>query len=248
MDGLTEIAILGVIFFGASILKGIFGIGMPAVLIGFLTFFYDPRTALAMILVGLVASNMRQAMGKAQIVEILRAHSWFIFCAALAIFLAAYWGGRMPVTLLEILVGASMVLFSLTSLLKIVPPLNPAWKREAQIVAGTLSGFLGGISGIWGAPLGAYLLSLRLEKDLLIQTMGLIFFCQSLFLMAGFVISGELSQQSFVIGLLSLIPIFAGLLLGERLRAHLHNEAFIRGFLIMFLLLGLNLIRRGIIG
>lgn len=242
-----QVAILVVIFLAAGMSKGVFGIGMPTFLIGCLTMMYAPRMAVAMILLSLIASNIRQAFRGGNPVLILRRHSVFCVFACVSMFLVAYFGGRVPDAPLMILVGIAMVLFAATSLVADVPALRPSWNIPAQGIAGVLSGVLGGLSAIWGPPLVIYLMSLKLEKNMLIQTMGVIFLAQSLFLTAGFVASGELTWAIAGVGAAMLVPTFTGLMLGERMREHLDTRQFMRGFLILFLVLGLNLIRRGII-
>ena len=65
---------------------------------------------------------------------------------------------------------------------------------------------------------------------------------------AGFIISGELTMHLAGVGAALLIPTFIGMFLGEKIRNRMNTAQFIRVFLCVFLLLGLNLIRRGIMG
>lgn len=89
-------------------------------------------------------------------------------------------------------------------------------------------------------------MSIRLDRDKFIQTLGVMFSVQSVFLISGFIVSGELTGRIAVIGTAALIPTFIGMYFGEKLRTRMNTEQFTRTFLIVFLLLGLNLIRRGI--
>jgi uncharacterized membrane protein YfcA len=154
----------------------------------------------------------------------------------------------VPVAIIQTSVGIAISIFAISSLLSYVPKLSLKFDTPVQIIAGICSGILGGLTAIWGPPLAIYLVSLRMEKSRFIQTLGVMFSIQSVFLLIGFMVSGELTPHLAVIGLALLVPTFIGMYIGEKLRTRLNTEQFTRVFLMVFLILGLNLIRRGIMG
>jgi len=243
-----EILVLIAVFFFGGFVKGTLGIGLPALLVGFLTFFYEPRVAVAMILVAILATNVRQAMVGGSIWPIIKRHRYFCVSACIAIFCVSLVGGQVPLQILQTCVGLAMAIFALTSLFATMPSLNMKYNMPAQITSGLGSGILGGLTAIWSPPLVVYLMSLKMDKDVMIKTMGVMFSLQSFFLVAGFTLSGELTLRLAIIGTFMLIPAFVGMYFGERQRAHMNMEQFTRAFLILFLILGLNLIRRGLMG
>lgn len=245
---LSEAVSLAIIFTAGGVVKGMLGIGLPAFLIGLLTFQYEPRFAMAMILLVILFSNMRQAMVGGPIWPIVLRHKYFCLCACVGIFWVAYFGAAVPTPPLQICVGVAMVIFAFTSLLGAIPPMQARFETGGQMLAGLFSGVLGGLTAIWGPPLALYLMSLRLDKNVLIQTMGVMFAAQAVFLTLGFVVTGELTAQIASVGAILLIPTFVGMYLGERFRHRLNTQQFSRLFLVGFILLGLNLIRRGVFG
>jgi len=60
--------------------------------------------------------------------------------------------------------------------------------------------------------------------------------------------SGELTGPLMIIGVAMLVPAFIGVYIGEKIRNRMDTAQFTRIFLWVFLLLGLNLIRRGVMG
>ena len=62
----------------------------------------------------------------------------------------------------------------------------------------------------------------------------------------GYVSAGFVTVQLALVSLALLVPTFAGFAIGERLRNRLSEVAFRRWLLGVFLLMGLNLIRRAI--
>ncbi len=246
MPDLTEFAILFVLFALAGFVKGVVGIGIPPLLLGVLTFIYDPRYTVSLIVVPIVASNARQALRGGSAVSILKKHLWFLPIASLTIVASAYFAGDIPTPTLFIIIGCAMALFALTSLFDRVPPISSRWVRPVQVLSALTSGLLGGITGIWGPPMLVYLLSLRLPAVELIQTIGVFFFCLSLSMGIGLVFSGDLTIGIAVLSLFLTIPVFLGMRPGERFRESLGDARFQRWFLFAFLILGLNLIRRGL--
>ncbi len=246
--GFAEIAILTAIFFFGGFVKGTIGIALPSILIGLMTFFYEPRVAVAMGLMVIMTTNFRQAWVGGEIWPIIKRHSYFCACACIGIFFVAIVGGRVPLSILQTVVGVAMSVFALTNLFGSFPKLNMKYDVPVQIIAGTISSILGGLTAIWGPPLAVYLITLRMDKDTMIKTLGVMFSAQSIFLTAGFIISGELTARLALIGALLMIPAFAGMYLGENARKRLNTEQFTKFFLIAFLILGVNLIRRGLMG
>ncbi|MCE2522747.1 MAG: sulfite exporter TauE/SafE family protein [Rhodobacteraceae bacterium] len=244
----SEITLLIGLFFGAGIVKGFFGIGIPPILLGVLTFIYDPRQALALMLIPIVASNARQALVGISPFEILKKHVWFLPVSSLTIFVTAYVSGGVATSILLTLTGAAMSLFAITSLIDRAPPIGTAWLVPAQLMSGVLSGLLGGMSGIWGPPMMIYLFALRLPKAELIQTIGVFFFLLSVFMALGVAAVGDMSKSTVALALALIVPVFIGMAIGEAMRKNLDDARFLRWLLIMFLALGLNLIRRGVLG
>lgn len=243
-----EITMLITICLCGGVIKGTLGIALPTFLLGFMTMYYEPRTAVAMILFVIMTTNMRQAVVGGSMWEIVKRHKYYCMFASVGIFAVAIVGSKVPIAVIQTSVGIAISIFAISSLLSYIPKLSLKFDVPAQIVAGIGSGILGGLTAIWGPPLAIYLVSLRVEKHQFIQTLGVMFSIQSVFLVIGFTVSGELTAHLAIVGLALLVPTFIGMYIGEKIRTRLNTEQFTRVFLIVFLLLGLNLVRRGIMG
>lgn len=244
----VEILMLIMIFLFGGIIKGTIGIALPTFLLGFMTMYYEPRTAVAMILFVIMTTNMRQAVVGGSVWAIIKRLKYYCIFASIGIFIVALVGAKVPVTVILTCVGIAISVFALTSLFSYIPKLNLKFDVPAQIIAGIGSGILGGLTAIWGPPLAVYLMSIKVEKSQFIQALGVMFSIQAVFLTIGFLVSGELTATLAVIGVALLIPTFLGMYLGEKIRKRMDTAQFTRLFLWVFLLLGLNLIRRGIMG
>lgn len=244
----SEILLLVVIFSFGGFVKGLLGIGFPALLIGLLTFFYEPRQAVAMILLAIMLTNIRQAMVGGGVLAIIRQFWLYSALSMSVIFVVAIAGQNVAVPVLSVFVGIAMTLFAVTSLWVQMPKLPQKLDFPAQGLAGVGSGVLGGLTAIWGPPLAVYLMSLRLPRDYFIQVLGVLFAAQSIPLTLGFIAAGDLTLDIAPVTIGALLPAFAGMFLGEKLRNRIDTQLFFRLFLLAFLLLGLNLIRRGLTG
>jgi uncharacterized membrane protein YfcA len=261
---ISEIALLVAIFGFGGVVKGLLGIGLPALLVGLLTFFYEPRVAvtmilltimttnirqaLTMILLTIMTTNIRQALVGGSVLAIVRRFWLYCGIAMSVIFFVAIAGQNVAVPVLSVFVGIAMSLFAVTSLFVRMPELPQKYDIPAQGAAGLGSGIMGGLTAIWGPPLAVYLMSLRLPRDYFIQVLGVLFAAQSIPLTLGFIVAGDLDRDLAPVALGALVPTFAGMFVGERLRQKINTQWFFRLFLMAFLLLGLNLIRRGVTG
>ena len=239
--------VLVAVFLFAGFVKGVLGIGFPAIMIGSLTFFVDPREAIALAVIAMLATNLRQGFRGEPVINVIRRYWVYCVFSSVGIFIAAYMGASVSRAFLLIAAGIAMIIFGVTSLLVDMPKLSDRFDKFAQAVAGSLGAIMGGLTGIWGPPLAAYLATKRLDKNALVQAMGLIFLIQSIPLLLGLIATGEFSRQSGIIGTVMLIPVFMALFAGERVRNRMNVQQFTRAFMIMFILLGLNLIRRGVL-
>ena len=90
-----------------------------------------------------------------------------------------------------------------------------------------------------------YLQALRLEKDDLVQALGLSFMVSTFSLATLLAHAGSLAMPVVGVSLLALVPAFAGLALGQWVRARVHARAFRMCFFLGLLVLGVHLVVRG---
>lgn len=100
-------------------------------------------------------------------------------------------------------------------------------------------------TGVFVIPAVPYLQALRLEKDDLVQALGLSFTVSTLALAADLVRDGALAASAGA-SLLALAPALAGMLVGQWLRARVEPERFRFWFFLGLLALGGHLALRGV--
>lgn len=246
-DLTTVILVISVIALG-GLVKGVSGIGLPIVTIAGLSTFLPIHLVLALSAIPIVMTNLWQAVHSGSWMEPLRRFWPMIVCLLAFIFV----GARLAVTIDEqmffAILGSVVVIFTLTTFLKPTLRLSPRAERWGGPVAGALGGLLGGVSTIWGPPMVMYFVMLHLPKDVFVRTVGLIWFSASIPLIIAYVDNGILNAETIPLSLYACIPGMAGLGVGQAIRRRINPETFRKVVLGLLFLIGLNLIRRAIIG
>ena len=248
MGDLAALALPAVLaFLLAGTIKGTVGIGLPTASVGILSQIVSPHEAIALVCLPMVVANAWQVWRMGDVMGALRRYAlfgavlvavlWFTTSLTAAVSERALVGG----------IGAVVVLFSLFNLFFVPIAIPPRRDRAAQAGFGALAGVLGGLTGIWAAPLVAYLLGRGVDKDEFVRATGLLIFLGALPLAAGFWWEGLLTPPLALLSAAMILPTLAGFALGEALRARLPAERFRKVVLLVFLGMGLNLLRRALI-
>ncbi len=234
------------VFFLAGCVKGVVGIGMPMTAIGILSQFIDPRTAILMAVIPIIAGNLMQTYRSGRFLQTLVQYRFFAISLGVFIFLSTLLVPYVQTEVLVVALGVVILIFAITSLAFAPPFLPDRYDRMAQLVAGTISGVIGGLTTIWGPPMVMYLLARRVEKDDFVRVTGVLLLVGSVPLLTGYVIGGVMDGAMARMSALMVLPVLGGFWVGERLRSRLEPEVFRKILLVVFLLMGLNLLRRGL--
>jgi uncharacterized membrane protein YfcA len=246
VDTYSIIAISGLCFLLAGTVKGVVGIGLPTTAIAVMSLILDPRVAIAITLIPMIGSNAWQVFRMGEIRAAIRNYWVFAVILFCSVWITTYLSKDVPQAVLIGALGLIIIIFSLANLWKDIPKLPDSLDRMAQIIGGLLAGIMGGLTAVWGPPMVMYLTARRVPKDEFVRATGLLIFAGSIPLIAGYIANGFLTKDLAVISGLMLIPTFIGFTLGESIREKLGGEAFRKTLLLVFLVLGANLLRRAI--
>jgi len=242
MDEILIYALLA--FLLAGTIKGVVGIGLPTTSIGILSQITDPRLAITLSIFPIVAGNAWQILRSGRIIATLKRYG--LLGAALAIVLLAttFLAPNISTNTLVIVLGVMIVLFSITSLAVTLPYLSDKYDNIGQVIAGALAGISGGLTAIWAPPIVMYFLARRIEKDEFVRASGVLLLCGSLPLLVGYLYNGMIDAPTAKLSAILIIPTLLGFSLGEVLRRKVSADRFRTLILVIFLLMGLNLLRR----
>jgi uncharacterized membrane protein YfcA len=248
MDQFTLITSLAFAFLIAGMVKGTVGLGLPTTALGLMTLFLDPRTAISILMFPLFFSNAWQMYRGGDIILTARRYLPMAICLALFVWIFVNITIGVADWILMAALGFSILLFVVVNVTNIAPNIPNRFDMPAQCIAGIAGGIMGGLTSVWAPPLVIYLTARQTPKDEFVRATGLIFFLGSIPLAAGYIRAGLMTSETITASTLVLIPTFAGFWIGERLRHTLSEHAFKKIVLIVFFLVGLNLLRRAFFG
>ncbi len=242
--------VLLVIFFAfllAGFVKGFAGMGLPTVATGLLTIVMLPAQAAGLLVMPNFVTNILQAFAGGR----LRALLWrfwpmlggiFVGTAPGAGFLTGNNAGAAATAL-----GVLLVVYALLVLLSVrfhVPKQTEWWLGP---LSGALTGFISIVTGVFAIPLVPYLNALSLERDELIQVLGLSFLTASTALALALARSSALPLSLIAASAVALAPAGLGMVIGQRLRQRADPKLFMHIFAAVLLLIGLHLALRNLI-
>jgi len=243
---LELLMLAGLVFLGAGIIKGTVGIGLPTIVISVLSMAIDPRLAMALALLPVLVTNFWQ-FWRANADKRRVLHYWpFALMLVVFNYLLSMLSFGVDTKYILLALGIVVVVFALSSLLRQPPPLPDHWDRPTQFIAGGLAGIMGGLTTIWSPPMVIYLIAKRLDKEEFVMVTGAVLTVGSLPLLLSYTQSGVLATDMLLQASLMTVPTLVGMRIGEAIRSRVNRELFVKMLLIVFLLLGLNLIRRAV--
>ena len=247
LGGLT-LALGLLTFLAAGTVKGTLGIGLPLVAVPLLATVFDLPTAVALMVVPVLASNIIQALKGKRKIATFRRFLPLLLTLIPGTVIAAQFLSSVNLRTGSLVLGVIVVLFSLFQLVRFDFEVNKKHERYLNPIVGLFAGFLGGLSNLFGPPLIMYLVTLKLEKDDFVTTIGFLFVIAAATLYTTLATVGILSLENATASLVAAIPVMAGVFIGTRLRDRIHQKTFERALMIVLIFVGLNLIRRGWLG
>jgi len=230
------------VFVLAGGVKGITGMGLPTVAVSLLVLWMPPTDAAALLVAPSLATNIAQCRGPH-----LGRLAVTLWPAWLALALAALltpesWSGAAALDAGRLL-GMILVLYGMWGLWRPTLPDLSQQVGWAGAVAGAATGLLTALTAVFAFPLVPFLQTLRLDKDAMIQALGLSFTVATLALAVRLHTTGSPMLLS-AHGVLALGAAFAGIWLGNLIRARISGPAFQRALFAVFIALGAtNLVR-----
>lgn len=234
--------IVALAFVAGGAVKGVVGMGLPAVAIAVLGVAVGPQEGLPLLVVPAFLTNLWQALIGGYFLALLR-RFWPMLLACL---LGAWLGVSVFVAadlkLLNAALGAALVLYGVLSLAKFYITVPARWVWPLQLPFGLASGLMGGMTGAVVVPVVFYLGALGLHRDEYIQALGLVFATAMLGLGTSLTSHSAFSADQFLLSSLAMIPAAIGMQLGQTLRARVAPEQFRRVVYLALLLVGAGMI------
>ncbi|MBL42235.1 MAG: hypothetical protein CMM49_06220 [Rhodospirillaceae bacterium] len=223
--------------------------GLPLFAVPVLVTVFDLPTAVALMMIPILASNLIQAWeGKNKQISISSFKRFFPLIITLIPFtvFTAQFISKIDIKLGSLFMGIIVIVFSLSNLIDKNFTIQPKIELIASPFIGIVAGILGGISSLIGPLIAMYLIALKLEKDFFVITIAIIFLCFSITFYITLTIYGVMNFNNITGSILATIPVMFGVIIGNKIRSKVNQKKF-KVFLIFFLIIiGINLIRKGL--
>jgi uncharacterized protein len=246
-DNLGALTGLTLVFVLAGFVKGVIGMGLPTVAMGFLTLLMPPVEAATVLVVPSFVTNVWQLAAGPRLAGLLRRLWPMLVAGALATVAAARSLGAVSGSSTLAALGIALMLYALTGLAPLrvaVPARHEYWLGP---LVGVATGVITAMTGVFVIPAGPYLQALRLEPDDLVQALGLSFTVSTVALAVALAGDGQLHGPSLWASLIALVAALGGMLLGQAVRARLRPETFRLWFLVGLLVLGAQFTLRAVL-
>jgi uncharacterized membrane protein YfcA len=246
VDSLPILIAVAAAFLLAGIVKGVIGLGLPTVAIGLLGLMMSPAQAAAIIIVPSLVTNFWQMLAGGNFLELTRRLSPMLIGICAGTFIGAVWlphssGGQATMWL-----GVALIVYAALGLFKVhfsVPPRAEVW---LGLIIGVATGAVTVATGVFAVPGVPYIQALRMERDKLVQALGISFSVSTVTLAMALSRSGDLNVSLLWPSLTALAVAAVGMGLGQLVRGRIKPETFRLCFYIGLLALGGHLALHGL--
>lgn len=228
-------------FLLAGFIKGVIGLGLPTVSMGLLAVTMPPAQALAIVIVPAIVTNIWQTFVGPYLRDIIRRLWPLMVGTVIGIWLNAgmLTGPYAPYA--TVVLGILLVIYAIVGLSKF--SFHVARKDEKWIggMVGLVTGVVSATTGVQVIPSMPFMQAIGMERDELVQALGVFFTVATVALAFNLTSAGLLTAATALPGAIAMVCAFAGMFIGQTVRSRMQPEAFRRWFLRAMILLGLYL-------
>ncbi|WP_316014750.1 sulfite exporter TauE/SafE family protein [Roseobacter sp. HKCCA0434] len=247
----VELLILAaLIMFVAGFVKGAVGFALPMVAVSGIGSLVPGAVAVAALMLPALLTNVWQALrdGPRNAWASFQAFRGYVILIVVVMGLVAPLVSVLPARVLFLVLGAGVTGFAAIQLAGWRPSAALARRRSAMVGSGILAGIFGGLAAVTGPPVVLYMLARGVPKVEQVRIQGVIFLLGLCVVTLVHGATGVLDEVTLPLSVLLILPAFAGMGLGLWVQDRMAQEAFRRATLVVLVLAGLNLLRRGIMG
>ena len=239
------LALTFIIGFLAGIIKGVVGFAMPMILLSGFSTFMPPEQALAALILPTLITNLQQLFTTRPptITFIIGRFRLFLITCGIFLILSSQLTPYLPSQLFLGGLGIMICFFSFFQILGVKLSLREA-NHKITIGLAAITGFVGGMSGIWGPLTVTYLTALNLKKEEHVKVQGMVYSMGAFLLLLGHINSGIFTWHTASFSASLIVPSALGLLFGTIIRDKFNDHRFRQATLIVLLIAGGNLVRK----
>jgi uncharacterized protein len=228
-------------FLLAGFVKGTLGLGLPTVAMGLLAVTMPPGQAIAIVIVPAIVTNIWQTFVGPYLRDIVKRLWPLMLGTVVGIWLNAgvLTGPYAPYG--TVVLGMLLVIYAIVGLSKL--SFKVARRDEKWIggIVGVVTGLISAATGVQVIPSMPFMQAIGMEKDELVQALGVFFTTATIALAFNLTAAGLLTAATALPGAVAMVASFIGMFIGQTIRTRMKPEVFRRWFLIAMILLGIYL-------
>lgn len=237
-----HLVLVAATFLLAGMVKGVIGFGLPTVSLGLLVMIVELPTAMALMIVPSLATNLWQSLSGGNILFLLRKVGLFLAAATLTVWLGSKILSSIDLVWATVVLGVLLIIYASLQILGFTIAKPKRQYKWIAVVAGLINGVFTGLTGAFIFPGLIYLQSLDLKKDQLVQAMGMLFMLSTIALAIALKGHGLLDMNVGWVSVGAVISALLGMSIGRRLREYLSEVQFRKTFFLSILALGVIII------
>lgn len=229
-------------FFAAAFIKGLTGIGFVSLCLPIIALFVKLEEAIPLVVLPSLISNVMVIYQTGRLRNSLR-RFWLLYISAFP----GIYAGVLILNMVgnyaaKLILGIVSIAYSALLLLRIEISIPEGKERVLSIPIGLTNGFLNGLTGTQVIPMLPYLLSLKLDRDGMVNAINVGFTLSITVLLIIFGKFNLITQEIIKFSVVGMLPVVAGIYLGGKLRHNISEERFRLAVLILLIIIGANLI------
>jgi uncharacterized membrane protein YfcA len=228
-------------FLLAGFIKGAIGLGLPTVAMGLLAVSMSPGQAIAIVIVPAIVTNIWQTFVGSYLRDIIRRLWPLMAGTVIGIWLNAGMLTGPYARYGTIVLGVLLVIYAIVGLSKFNFSVARSDEKWIGGIVGVITGVVSAATGVQVIPSMPFMQAIGMEKDELVQALGVFFTVATVALAFNLTSAGLLSASTALPGAVAVASAFVGMFIGQAVRSRMQPEVFRRWFLIAMIFLGLYL-------
>ena len=229
-------------FLLAGFIKGVIGLGLPTVSMGLLAVTMPPSQALAIVIAPAIVTNIWQTFVGPYLRNIIIRLWPLMLGTAFGIWLNGDMLTGPYARYGTVILGILLAIYATISLRKFTFSVAPSNEKWIGGIVGVITGVISAATGVQVVPSMPFMQSIGMEKDELVQALGVYFTVATLALAFNLTAAGLLSAATALPGVIALVASFVGMFIGQAVRTRMDPDTFRRWFLIAMIFLGIYLV------
>src|ERR1700710_1517347 len=218
--------------------KGVIGLGLPTVSMGLLAVTMPPSRAVAIVIVPAIVTNIWQTFVGPYLGDIIRRLWPLMVGTVVGIWLNAGMLTGPYARYGTIVLGVLLVIYAIVGLSKFSFKVARSDEKWIGGIVGLITGVISATTGVQVIPSMPFMQAIGMEKDELVQALGVFFTVATVALAFNLTAAGLLTAATALPGAVAMAGGLLGMFIGQAVRSRMQPEVFRRWFLIAMIFLG----------